>query len=413
VGLELRLAWRNVWRNGRRTALTVAATVFAVFLVVVFVAMADGVHEKMIEDSVRIHSGHVQVAGQGYLEDRTLEQFVVLDAELERAVAATPGVTGYAPRLNAFALLSKGEATKGVVLFGVDPAREGSVSTLPTRIEEGRFLPDDVERPIVLGAALARNLGAAIGDRLLVYSIAYTFENSYELFEVSGTIRLPEPTLERNLALIRLDDAQAFFAYGDRVSEVALLLDDARAVPAATSALRQALATGSEAERVEVNTWNQVMPELEQFIFIDDAGMYIMLAILVIVVAFGILNTILMSVLERTRELGVMLALGLRPAAIFRLVYFESMMLAAVGLLLGLALAIPLVLYMTGHPIPLEGSMGDASALIGIEPVMTFVLRASNPVGSTVTILVVAALAAFYPAVKASRARPIDALRSL
>lgn len=412
MGLELRLAWRNVWRNGRRTALTVAATVFAVFLVVFFVAMADGVHEKMIEDSVRIHSGHVQVAGQGYLEDRTLEQYVVLDAELERAVAATPGITGHAPRLNAFGLLSKDEATKGVILFGVDPAREGNVSTLPSRIEEGRFLPDGVERPIVLGDALARNLGAAVGDRLLLYSIAYTFENAYDLFEVTGTIRLPEPALERSLALIRLDDAQAFFAYGDRVSEVAVLLEDARAVPAATGALRQVLATGADAELVEVNSWNQVMPELEQFIFIDDAGMYIMLAILVIVVAFGILNTILMSVLERTRELGVMLALGLRPAAIFRLVYFESMMLAAVGLAVGLALAIPLVLYLAAHPIPLD-SMADAWALIGAEPVMTFVLRAGNPVGSTVTILVVAALAALYPAVKASRARPVDALRSL
>jgi ABC-type lipoprotein release transport system permease subunit len=412
MSLELRLAWRNVWRNPRRTALTVAATVFAVFLVVFFVALAAGLHEKMIEDSVRIHSGHLSVSGEGYLENQTLEQYLHLDPTFLAAIAAIPGVRGIAPRVVGFGLLSKDSATQGVALFGVDPEREASVTTLPDRIQRGRFVGGDAPLGIVLGERLSQNLGADLGDSILVYSVAYSLEMAYELFTVVGVVKLPEPALDRALAVISLRDAQEFFVYGDRVSEVALLARDADAAPELARRLTAALPEICSTP-AEVHTWEEIMPRLEQLIFIDDAGMYILLVILVVVVAFGILNTILMSVLERTRELGVVLALGLRPAAVFRVIYLESMLLALVGLLIGLALAIPVVLYYQAHPVMLSGTASAGMELFGIEPMMTWKLKPWNPLGSAITIFGVAALAALYPALKASRGRPVDALRSL
>jgi ABC-type lipoprotein release transport system permease subunit len=143
--------------------------------------------------------------------------------------------------------------------------------------------------------------------------------------------------------------------------------------------------------------------------------MYLMLVILVVVVAFGIFNTILMAVLERKKEFGVVLALGLRPRAIFRTVYLESILLAGVGLVLGLLIAIPLVLYLQANPVSLGDSqeMTAAFEMIGAEPVITAVLHARIPLYSALTILGVALIAAFYPAVRASRGRPVDVLRSL
>jgi len=409
VPLELRLAWRNVWRNPRRTGLTVAATVFAVVPVVFFVAMAAGLHEKMIEDSVRVSSGHVQISGRGYFEKQTLEQFMRFDEELVRRLDAMPEVVGYAPRVVAFGLLSEESATRGVAILGVDPERESSVSSLSARVQSGRFVGGGGRREMVLGARLAEILSAEIGDELLLYSVAYSLETAYELFRVVGIMRLPDANLDRSLAVVSVADAQEFYVYGDRVTEVAILARDADAVPALRARLAESLREGG----VEVRSWKQTMPELDQLIFLDDAGMYMMLVILVVVVAFGILNTILMAVLERKREFGVVLALGLRPRAVFRIVYLESLMLAGVGLVLGLVIGIPLVLYFQANPVALTGDSAAAMELFGIEPLFVWKLKPLNPIGSTLTILGVAVVAALYPALKASHGRPVDVLRSL
>ncbi len=407
----LRLAWRNIGRNKRRTALTLAAAVFAVVLVVHMIALTTGVHERAIEDNVRMHAGHLQLTGAGYLGDRTLERFVRWTPELAAAVQATPGVAAAAPRVNGFALLSNGEASHGVALLGVDPAREGGVSTWPERVVRGTFLGTR-EREILLGERLAEALRVDVGDEVLAYTVAYTLENAYELFTVRGLIRAPEPRLERSLALITLRDAQALFAYEGRVSEVALLARDSSRLDETRRALAATLSARSS-EPLDVNPWPVVMPELAQMLAIDNAQNYSMLAILVVVVAFGILNTILMSVLERQRELGVMLALGLAPRALFRLVYAESLLLCGLGLALGLAVALPAALFMEAHPIPIRGEIGEMSEMFGFTPVITWQLTAWNPALATLLMTAIALLAALYPAAKAASARPVDALRSL
>jgi putative ABC transport system permease protein len=407
VGLEIRMAWRNVWRNPRRTGLTLAATVFAVVLVLFSVAMGAGTHEKMIEDSVRVNAGHIQVTGPDYLSKHTLEQFLVWSPQLAARLDALPGVLGLAPRVVSYGLLSLDSATRGVAVLGVDPAREPRVTTLASRLRGGRFLRSG--REIVLGQRLADVLSAQLGDQVLLYSVAYSLETAYDLFRVVGIVKLPEANMDRSLALIPLREAQAFFVYGQRVSELAVRVRDDDAVPRVAGELRAALA-GSDAE---VHTWRETMPELQQLVLLDDAGMYMLLVVLVVVVAFGILNTILMAVLERRREFGVVLALGLRPGAIFRIVYLESLMLAGLGLVLGLAVGLPLVLWFQGHPVALSGTSGQAVELFGMEPQITWKLKPLNPIGSSLTILGVAVAAALYPAFKASRGRPVDALRSL
>jgi ABC-type lipoprotein release transport system permease subunit len=394
--------------------LTVAATVFAVFLVIVFAAMTRGMHEKMIEDAVRLSSGHAMLSAPGYLEDRGLEHFIELDSAMIARIDAVPDVEGWAPRVVGFALLSQDVTSQGVGLLGVDPKREPSVTSLATRVVEGSFLSPDAERgarEIVLGQRLAERIGAVVGDSVLVYGVAYTLETAYELFTVRGLVRLPDAGLERTLAVVPIGDLQDFLVFGDRVSEIAVLAQSADR----TEPLRRALAAsfdGAVPETV-VHSWPEVMPDLEQILILDDAGLYIMLAILVVVVGFGILNTILMAVLERQRELGVMLALGLRPAAIFRVVFIESMLLATVGLFVGLVLAIPAALWMQANPIAMSGELAGVSEFMGMEPVITSHLAFSTVWKSTLAILVVATAAALYPAVKASRANPVDALRSV
>lgn len=427
MAVATRLAWRNVWRNPRRTALSVAATVFAVVLVMLSVAMAAGVHEKMIEDAVRMASGHVAISGEGYREELTLEEFVPWDEEMAAAVDGIEGAEGAAPRISSFALASFADASRGVMVLGVDPVREPTVSDLPSRIAEGRWLepasgPGRTHDPgargrrsIVVGRRLADHLGVGLGDEVLLYGVAYTLETAYELFEVVGIMRLPDPRLERSLALIRLDDARDFYVYGDRASEIALRASSAAQARALRDAAAEAVAPLEAARgvRLEVLDYEALMPELVQLILIDDAGMYVLLAILVVVVGFGILNTILMAILERSHELGVILALGLPPARLFRMVYLESLLLAGVGLAIGLCVAIPVLAVLDGHVFLLGGDIAAASELFGMEPTLVFELKPMNPVGSAVTVFAVASMAALYPAWKASASSPVSAMRSL
>jgi ABC-type lipoprotein release transport system permease subunit len=407
----LRLAWRNIGRNKRRTALTVAAAVFAVALVVHMVALTTGVHEKMIEDNVRMHVGHLQLSGAGYLEDQTLERFVEWTPALAKAIDGAPGIAAAAPRVNGFALLSKDAASQGVLLLGVDPKRESAVSIWAARLVRGSFLGGR-EREIVLGERLAEALHVDVGGDVLVYTVAYTLENAYEIFTVGGIVRAPDPALSRSLAMISLADAQSLFVYQGRVSEVAMLVRH----PAELRETRDALAAriaGVASEPLDLHPWQEVMPELEQLILIDDFQNYLMLAILVVVVGFGILNTILMSVLERQRELGVMLALGFSPRGIFRLVYVESLLLSGIGLAIGMALALPAAAYMQRHPIRITGDVATMTEIYGMEPVVTWHLTPWNPLVTTLLMVALATIAALYPAVKAASARPVDALRNL
>ena len=417
MSISTQLAWRNVWRNPRRTGLSVAATVFAVVLVMLSVAMAAGVHEKMIEDAVRMASGHVAISGEGYREAMTLEEFVPWDAEVAAAVDAIEDAEGVAPRITSFALASFGDASRGVMVIGVDPDREPGVTSMHERIVEGTYLPSDRgdRRPLVLGRRLAEQLGVGLGDEVLLYGAAYTLETAYELFEVTGIMRLPDPRLERSLAVIHLDDAREFYVYGDRVSEIALLAKGAAATPELLEATKQAIEPLARQRGVpiEVLGYEALMPELVQLILIDDAGMYILLAILVVVVGFGILNTILMAILERSHELGVVLALGLRPSRLFMMIYFESLLLAGVGLAIGLAIAIPALALLDGHVFPLGGDITKATELFGMEPTLVFKLKRMNPIGSAITVFTVASIAALYPAWKASSSSPLEAMRSI
>ena len=222
--LEFRIAWRSLGRNPRRTGLTVAATSFAVTLVVCMMSLSHGNHEKMIEDGVRMSSGHLSAMAPGQLEERTLEQPMAWNPEIRQALTSEPGISGFTPRLDSFALVSQADATQGMLIRGTDPDREDDVSEIEKRIVEGQFLSSAGEREIVLGKRGAEALGVKVGDEVLLYGVAYSLESAYELFKVVGLFRFPDSRLERGLGFISLEDAQSFYVYPDKITEVAILL---------------------------------------------------------------------------------------------------------------------------------------------------------------------------------------------
>jgi ABC-type lipoprotein release transport system permease subunit len=408
----LRLAWRNIWRHPRRTALTAAAGVFAVVLTLFTMSLSYGSHERWIDQVVRLYPGHIEVSRQGYRENRTLDYGM----ELPRAALAhfdhMAGLDGWAPRLESWALAmpdSEGSTGRAAWLVGVSAEREQGVSRLGGSVRVGRFVDDSGALEVVLGVTLAENLNLAVGDRVILIASDYYGSQSADRFQIVGLLDVGDSRFDGYAALVGLETLQQFLVFPGGISHVAFFATESEF----TDELLLHVEERFSALEHEILTWPDLVPDIVQFVILDDIGGYLSLAILIVVVAFGLLNTILMSVFERVREFGVMRAMGVRPRTVFGLVLIESAMISLVGIAIGLAIGIPMVLWFGENPLPMPGGEEGRQAmeLFNIEPVLVFRLTKLQITSITAILLGVSFVAALPPALRASRGRPVDALR--
>jgi putative ABC transport system permease protein len=405
--LFFRMAWRNVWRNRRRSLLTVVAISLGLAFNIFMRAIGDGFHEQMVDNSVRAHIGHLQIHRAGYHDDPGINRTLPAPQAVERAIHSLAGLRGYSLRVLGDGLASTAENSSGVAIVGIDPAQERSVTTINRAMVKGEYLRAGLERPILIGERLAINLRADMGDKIVLLVQAADGSMGADLFRVAGIFRSGSPELDRGMAFILRQDAQTLFSLQGRISEAAVLLDSSRAVPGAQAALEAKLA-GKE---VEVLTWYQVEPFLLQFIELDDAFFYVIVVIFFVVISIGILNTIMMSVFERVREFGVMMALGTKPRQIVKLVAEEAFLLGLVGVAIGSAIGVTASVYFAREGMNLSAWAEGAAALGMTSTVVYTKLTAANVVLSNLSVLAVVMLVGLYPAMHASRLRPVEAIR--
>jgi ABC-type lipoprotein release transport system permease subunit len=404
--LFLRIAWRNVWRQRRRSLLTLGAIALGVAFTVLFRGIGDGFHEQMVDNSVRAHIGHLEVHRTGYHDNPTLAKTLTGVKSLEDDIRGLPGLRGYSIRVLGDGLISNAENSAGVAIVGVEPEMESTVTSIHNALVAGTYLAGG-DRPALLGDRLARKLGVGLGDKVVVMAQAADGALGANLFRVSGVFRSGAADLDRATLYVLRRDAQDLFALGERVTEAAILLHSSRDVDGTQKELVSRIG-GAD---LEVLAWHQVEPFLKQFIELDDAFIVIIAAILFIVVSIGILNTIMMSVFERVREFGVMMALGTKPAQIVRLVVVEALLLAVVGILLGAAAGGAATVWFGVNGIDLS-AWDEGMSIAGITTsVINPVLTAANLIWSGATVLVLVVVVAIYPAARAARLNPIDAIR--
>jgi putative ABC transport system permease protein len=409
VALGLRLAWRNLWRNPRRTALTVAAVAFATMILVFMVALQRGGYSAMIESAVSVFTGHLQVQARGYHDDPRLENSLADASALEERVAAVPGVEAVASRAESYALLSSPSRTYGAAIVGVEPASEPALSTIPPSVHEGRFLASPHAAEAVVGRTLARNLAVSLGDELNLLGQGRDGALAVATLEVVGIFESGSPDLDRTTVEIPLETFQDTFAMGDRVHAIVVRTTDLGRVDDVARAVDAAVA---DRPGVLVLTWDQLLEGLEQGISLDAAVGWFLYAVLVLVVTFSILNTFLMAVLERTREFGVLLALGTRAGFLGRVVMAESLLLLLVGLAVGLGLGVGVSGFAAHYGIAFSSSeelLAQWNLPARIYPRLDLF---SLTVGPT-AVLVVTALAALFPLVRVKRLRPVDAMKAV
>jgi len=414
VNVTAVLAWRNLWRHKRRTWLTVGAMVFCNVLLVFLISLQLGSYQMMIENTVSAFTGHIQVQDSDFNDEQKIRQIVPEVIELARQVRASLGVETVAARGIAFALASSEERSFGIQLTGMQPEFERQVSTFPGLISEGRYLDDPQAQEIVIGAILARNLKVTVGDELTFLGSGLDGSFAAGVARIVGIVETGFAEADRAVAEVPLAWFQEVFAMGSAGHSVVVSLPNLEVVDASVVQLRELLAADSQFADagLAVLDWDALLPGLRQAIQSDMASAWFMYGVLVVLVAFSVLNTQLMSVLERTREFGVMLALGTRPGRLAKLVGLETFVMSCLGLVIGVILGGLLSVYLSYAGFYYPG-MEEMAAKFNLPDRMYPEVSVLSLLWGPMIVFAGAMLAAIYPALRLFSLEPVAAMRAV
>ncbi len=407
MNIILRLAWRNLWRHARRTWLTVGAMVFSNILLVFMISLQFGMYGLMIDNTLQVFTGHLQVQAPGYKDDQKMRQVVPRVSGLADRLRAELGNDRIAARGWAFGLASSEERSYGIGIYGVEPDFEPRVSNIPGLISEGRYLDDTNAQEVVVGAVLARNLRATLGDELTLLGSGLDGSFAAAVLEIVGIFESGVPDIDRNIAEMPLGAFQDVFYMEGAGHQVVVFGNLLREVPVLQERVRNLLPDDAD---LVVHDWDALQPGLKQAIQADISSAFFMYGVLVILVAFSVLNTSLMSVLERTHEFGVAMALGLRPGRLGRLIMLETLMMGLIGLVLGAIAGAIVTSWFTVNGLSIPG-MDEMAAQFNL-PARVFpsVNLLTMFLGPAVVFLFTL-LAAVYPALRLHKLRIVDAMR--
>ena len=350
------MAWRNIWRNTRRTILTICAIAFASLLLVFMLSFQFGSYETMINTSVKIQTGHLQIQAQNYQEKKNIRQVVPDPTGIAKILRSIASVAAYSYRGQAFSLISSNERTYGVVVTGIDPLREAQVSRLKSLIRDGDFLAAHDSNQALIGKLLARNLRVKIGDELTVVGQGRDGSIAATVVHIKGIFSSGIGEFDRAAIHIPLETFQEVYSMQGAVHEVVILADSLRNIDDIKSRIVRGLSQLNLKKPLVVLDWDELMPGLRQSIEMDLISGLIFYFLLVVVVAFSILNTFMMAIFERTREFGVLMAIGTTPGRLTKVLLIESMTMTAMGIGSGIIIGSLITLYFQSHGIDFSGA---------------------------------------------------------
>ncbi|MBN2573641.1 MAG: ABC transporter permease [Deltaproteobacteria bacterium] len=409
---DLRLGWRNLWRNPTRTIISATAITLSFAALLTTFGVSDASYDQMLDAAVKTAGGSVLVHARGWHRSRAGDLLLEEPARIAAIAHELPFVRHTIPRIIVQGLLSSPSGAASVRLLGVDAKAETPLLDLAPFVAEGSFLAARDADPLVVGHKLAAKLGLELGDRAVITCADPKGELARALFHVSGILR-PNSGLDEGVAFTSLPAAAQVVNAGRRRTEIGLVLtDDARRDEVAR-ALRAELQHSRSP--VEVLTWDQALPELLGAIRADKSFAWLFGLVVFVIMAFGIANTFLMSVLERVRELGLLSALGVTPARTARLVFAETAVLTLFSVALGYLIALSLHFYLSRWGIDLAGLSGMEVEMAGVMVQDLRLRSVIDPVrwvagGAGVVAIVV--LSACYPALRAARLDPVQAMRT-
>jgi len=398
-----RLAWRYLWRNHRRTIIMVGAIAVGVWAMIFMTALTRGMVDQMIRDGISVLPGHVQIHNPDYLDDPSISNLVALDdAELNERYGEA-GFEAWASRVRVPAVITSERESRGVTLLGIDPAAEEPFSFVDYDDVEGRFLEAPDDKGIVIGAKLARTLETEVGKRVVLMSQDPDNDIADRGFRVVGLFNASMPAFEDGYVFIGKQAAQKMLRIGAATTEVVFLGEDYRDI----EPTYEKVVAGADGT-VQVSRWYEVDTYLGTMLEVMDGFVLIWVIVIFLALSFGLVNTLVMAVFERVREIGLMMALGMKPGAILGQIIIESMMLLAVGLAIGDVLA-----WASVQPLKdgLDISIvAEGMEMMGASSVLYPKLYLYDVVLANIVVMILGFLASLSPAWRASRYEPVEAI---
>ncbi|MFQ5581966.1 MAG: ABC transporter permease [Mariprofundaceae bacterium] len=399
----LAMAWRNIVRNLRRSLITVSAIAFGLASLLFLWGFNDGAHNSMMRNLQQVIVGSIQIHAKDFFRHPKLIRTVPDMGKVNQQLSQMGEIRRTA-RLRTFALAAGEENSEGLIMLGISPETEPMATRLHTKVSRGRFLRLDDSQACVMGATTARNLGVHLDDEVVLLAEDRFGSLAADKFRLVGIIESGEMGIDRGLAIVPLGFMQTLLGMEGRISEIVIQLPREE-LEQTTRMLRDALGNS----RYEVLRWYDMYPMMKQWVELENAFYYIFLTIVLVIVAAGVMNTVLMSTLERVHEFGVMMALGCGRLRLACMVAIESVLIGAIGIGVGTLLGMALVLFFNRVGIDLSAQM-DTVTRFYIDPVIRTEIDLDHLLTTILAVLAAALFAAIVPAVRASRLEPVEAI---
>jgi ABC-type lipoprotein release transport system permease subunit len=399
------VSWRNVWRSKTRSLVIITAITLGVFAGVYTIAFMLGWVNQRVDNVIRTEVSHIQIHHADYIQTSEVKDYITDINTIKENIESKPNVESVSTRLIATCMISSAETGSGVQMVGIDPENEQKVTNLHTKIIDGAYFEGVKRNPIVIGEKLAKKLKVKVRSKIVVTVTEMDGTLSGGAFRVAGIFKTANSTYDEMRAFVRFEDLQNLIMIEDNVAhEIAILMTENNIEDEMAAQIK------SEYPQLQTLTWTELMPDMKMMNESMSFMMYIFVVIILLALGFGIVNTMLMVILERVKELGMLMAVGMNRLRIFSMIVLETIFLSLVGGVVGIGLAVGLTLITgkTGVDLSLWAE-GLSSA--GFDSIVYPEIGIDSVIVVTILVILTGILSSIYPARKAIKLNPAEALR--
>jgi putative ABC transport system permease protein len=401
----LQIAWKNIWRNKVRSLVILTAIALGIFAGVFSMGFYKGMAEQRVKSAISTEASHIQIHQKGYITDPNIKSYIPHADEITSSIDTLGTVKHSSSRIIVNSMITSAETGSGVRLIGIDVSDEKQVTDLYTRLVDGKYLEGIKRNPILIGDKLAEKLNVKIRSKVVLTLQNMEGEMMYASFRVAGIYKTSNTMYDESTAFVRKEDiAKLINLEPTAAHEIAILLNSSESLDETMDRIEK------EYSKFDVKNWKEIMPEVALVEQSMDIPMYIFMGVILFALLFGIINTMLMAVLERRKELGMLMAIGMVKVRVFRMIMLESVLLSLTGGVLGIIIGALITVIFSKIGINLSSTSQGYEAL-GYDPFVYPVFKMSMAVIVTIMVLITGFLASIYPAFKALKLKPADAIR--